>query len=1428
MPIARVRINPLTQKEYELFYEEGDTLKEILDQIYVNQKMRRGTEFDEYFTIRVDGYEIKREFWNYTKPKHGVIVLIALVSGSGSFGAAIRQIIVTVAPYVGAALIPYVGAALGLVYGPKIANKLIPPLSPSLAFGNFQDNSNLDVSQTFAITAQSNNLKKFGPVPRVYGRHRMFPVVAANPYTQIEADQLTGKMVQYFYAIYDFGFGPHVIEDIKIGGTLITDFNDFQINLVDLNKPAVSEGVWDDELIDEFQFYKGDVTQEGLSIALNDNEDGGGPVANYQAVRNAASNNFGNSQEIIATFIFPQGLTGINTAGTKVYRTVEMRLEFAEVGTNDWHTFDDFNFVDDFQEPQNEFGFIYMPNDSWDDSLADSIGLTQTLFYHPWSNTKSAPDVFMGYSLDINGNQIRNEDYVFEIEYYGIVKDQTTRLPLEQLFAVGSIVEIGGRNLVVTSTVTVNPTYHWHSFSVAEFTQPMFYRIKRTDQSGPTVSYYMPSFNTMDSLSGGSQLTAKTYDVGVNRYTGTQQNPLFGTFKFTPKTTASIKIRMTRIRTYGGVSFQVFDDVTWISLTTRFDTAPILTTERHTFIELRIKATDQINGTVQNLSAVATSVLEAWDGAAWIKEPTQNPAWIYSDLITGRVNKKRIDKSKLDTDSIKAWADYCDEIPVTPPNLSFYSQSRFKCNYILDYNIVLSDAIIQVTSMAQAGLTLVDGKYGVLIDRAVTTPVQIFTPRNSSRFASNRSYAEAPHGFKVKYIDEGAEWSIRERITYDDGFDSTTATTFEELETFGITNEEQAFRYGRFMFAQGRLRQEVISLTVDFEHLVCTRGDYVLITQDAMKVGGHPARVKAVSGIEITIDAPFTVVPATSYGYTYRNSSEVHTSTMTITSSTTADLDGSIPNVGDLIVWGEVDQITFECIVKAISPNADLSATITFVEKDNAIYLAESTEFIPLYSPQISTVQDSDLSPPDEVINLTVVDNSFDCNGGAYEYFIDLSWDAPAGTIYEVFEIYANFGQGYGLHDFSSDPTYRYIVDTDNLGINHDFKILAVSATGSKIELGGVGFVSATPLSKTAPPSNVEDLFINITNETLQLDWPLVADCDIDYYQIRFSPSLTATWEQTTNLLEVAATTSSTVAQARVGSYHIKAFDWNGNESIGSALAITSVPFLFNLNVIDETADFPTLPGTFDRTVDFGSTVILADLVSGVPGVQQYQPIGEYLYSEFLDLGEIYTVRLQALITAEGYSTFDLMSFWNPLSAVPLMSQATVGDWDVETWYRGRDDPFSISTWSDMVSIDPISEGDPDDWIPWTKFTVGDFTARIFQFKLVLISNLGSVTPRVFDAIIRSDMPDRSEAYNNIIVPNTGSTITYTPNFAGPGTTPNIQVTQDDASQGDYYEITNKTLAGFDIIFKDKNDIAVQRQTDIHVKGYGRKAATTI
>lgn len=1469
--MAKVRLNPLSDKEFEISHSEQDKLSEIVDRLKEEKSLPN--EIDDYLKISVNGYEVKKEFWHLTKVKKDIDILISVVPKGGDFGQALALVAVVaiaiVAPQAGAAI---AGASSGFGFaaataavtigGTLLVQALIPPPVPS-GEQISGSQSGFQESQMYSLTGQSNAIKKYGNVPRVYGQHRMFPYIVANPYTETEADE-NGELVQFLYAIYDVGMGPNIIKEMKIGDTEISNFEDVTYRFVDFNRPASDEGPWDTELYNSLSLYKGDVEQEDIGVTLDGNKTESATIetTEYQLIRNASPEVGDSNQEITINIVNPNGLSSLATNGTRGNSFIEMAISFAVVGTEDWVPYNDTAFVNEFKTigGQSQGGYsekidypimkffdtlnpIENKNDLfWAGALPGEFNVVLgSVIYESKLNNSiySIPDISARAAViltDLSQDLEVNRDDIYYVKM-GLKKGTTSFWSEEQysvgtsLYArgvqVGKIVnrsQVGGFGDIylynlesgLTQDVVFWDGYRFYVEDVR--TNPLIdtsgYRLVRTGYNNLTNSNYDSG---MDNI-----FVSKIESAGKFIIKGNTSNPLYSSIKFTPKQKAQYKVRIERTRSYSDYSFSVTNSLFVANIITRFDRSPINTDKRHTFIEMRIRATNQLNGSIQNLSVIASSVLDVYNGSDWVLQETSNPAWVYSDLMTGQVNKRPLSKDKLDLDSIVEWADFCSE-SVTIPSVSNLPTARFESNFILDFDTTLQSLINQITGAAQASMNIRDGKYGVLLDKRRTVPVQLFTPRNSWNFSSTRTYTNLPDGMKVRYIDINANWETQEAIVYNDGFDESNAVVFDEISSFACTNYEQAWRFGKFMFLQAALRQETISISTDFEGLVCTRGDFVQITQDVMKVGGTPARVKGVQTNRITIDNDFVVEIGKDYSYTFRDEfGNIYSGTLDIITPDTADLTGDIPEVGDLIVWGETNFVTYDCIVKTISVNDDQSVDITLVEKADEIYDYEDNPNIPVYDPKISGTEDTTQTAPGLVTFLEVTDNIFECDGTAYVYSITLNWNVPTGSVYDQFEVYSNSGQGFDLITITKSSRFKYIVPETSLGLEHTFKVLAVAANGAKKDLGEAISVSATPVRKSTPPSDVESIDLNITNEVLQISWTRVDDCDIQEYLIRYNPTVGGTWEESIPLTRENRKNSTTSVQARTGTYLIKAVDFNDNESAIAAKAITTIPELFNLNIIEETNDFPTLPGSVDQVVKQNGALVLQELSNGDPTLTEYYSQGYYYYSEFLDLGEIYTVRLQSLIQAEGFTEDDIMSEWVTLEDLEYLSNSRQSEWDVRTEVRYTDTFNVMSEWVSLDVIDPLSEGEQDNWTEWRDFTVGDFTGRIFQFRLKLISNKESVTPRVINGVIKADMPDRVFSLENELIPINGKTISINPAFKGPVPL-NIQISQDNAQSGDYYIISNRSLESFDIEFFDKDNNSVSRQIDISVKGYGRK-----
>jgi hypothetical protein len=1631
---------------------EKDTEFEIQSGELLEAAVKRATkevplgEFkrEDVFNVVVNGHMIEHPFWNKISLKKEDNILITPKIRDGEFGQVFKQFLLVAITIVASVLLtPAGGATIGsalLVAGVTIAaslalNALIPPPVQDFGGGTGLDGGGVKDSQMYAISGQSNQMKRLGSVPKVYGTHRVFPTLAVTPYTELSVNPENGEIVQYLVTVYDFGLGTPQLSDIKIGDTPLTanSFEDFQYNFVDINRPDVLRDVFDLPLQQNFSLYKGDRSVASLSIDMSDGTEN---------VQVAASNPLNLQQEIILDFVCPRGLYGFNSNGNINGRIANLQIEFAKVGFTDWKPYNDTSVVDDFDiiggNDVDSFSApvaALNPNDALFSTYYDSYGYSLNNYYSGadfnWVTAASVkynqdklvvPAAYpwqVGQSVSINTVFFGNITAVDTI----VGRPELRRLTLDRLVpAAGQVFTWYGKNsLAVPGTIVYQPT--------AEVVS----RIR--------------SYNSIP---------------GRANITGSRTAPVYASFRFTPKDIGQYQVRVRRLGSTGDYSQQKADDVTWGALTTATPRPPIVTDKRHVFMELRIRATNQLNGNIQNLSAVASQVLETYDPDTeiWSRAVTSNPAWIFVDLLTGEVNKKRVGVDRLHMESILAWRDYCDEVPAPPPSQSFSFQ-RFQANFLLDYDVTLQELLGQLGGSAQASLNIVDGKYGVLVDRLKTTPVQIFTPRNSKGFSSTRFYGPRPDGVKVKFIDPQLNWDMNEVTVYDNGKNEDNAVNLEEMTSFACTNQEQAWRFGRYMIAQNKLRQETINLSVDFEHLVCTRGDYVQISQDVMEVGGRPARVKAVNDAEFIIDDHLDIDPSLTYGVTHRAADgTIQTNQVSVIAANSfaiigdkvifrgmdtrpqvfdvhyrwgdvptpvgtqkkeknvagvfggvntvynllnapissndiqvwlngilrtnwslagtvltilgidssaqvldtcyriaapdvtgsnrkltdheGNFDGSdtvyvlpetpisddyvllwangnlrtdytlvgdtitfvgenteaseidiqyryaggtskmgtpenefalvgvydgedttytlahepisghdlipylngtmrtdytqgiqIPAVPDLVVIGEMGSIVFDCIVKSISPNDDLSAQLVLVERANEIFEYESSDELPEYDPQLSNTAKPEFQPPRAVTVLTLLANTQECaqTQSGYNYYAEVSWDIPLGSVYEYFEIWVNDARGYRNVANTNAKQFKVNIDQDRLGFEHGIKVVAVAASGRKLQLIDMPEVIFTPVTKSTEPSDVSGFGMSITNQTLQLTWDAIDDCDCSQYEIRYSPENNDVWEASVPLQIVDRNVNSVVVQARTGAYLIKAIDFAGNKSVNASRTITTIPNLFDLNIIEQFQDAPTFPGELEQTEKLGEAVVLTKLVDSPDAeVMQFNPEGFYVISDLLDLGDIYSVRLASYIRADGYRFGELMSSWEHLSEVDHLSTSESEDWNVITEYRATDEILSMADWVHLYDIEHINEGVGQGFTDWRPIpTIGDATGRVFQFRVKLESLTPNVTPRLFDALIKADMPDRTDNFENQVSHAINpTTITYSKRFNGPAPSPNVQITIDNPQSGDYWEFANKTLEGFDIRFYDVTNTQVVRQFDVAAKGYGSRHTVTI
>lgn len=260
-----------------------------------------------------------------------------------------------------------------------------------------------------------------------------------------------------------------------------------------------------------------------------------------------------------------------------------------------------------------------------------------------------------------------------------------------------------------------------------------------------------------------------------------------------------------------------------------------------------IKATGQLSGVVQRLSALASAYANVYVSGVWRWKPTSNPAWWFIDFAHGRKSDSgvqlygcHLDYSQIDVDAIIAWAAFCDD-------------EGLSCNLVIDSQQAASDTLSDIARCGLGSPSWASGKLGVVWDRRNASPVAAFGMSNILRGSFSVRYAteNLADEIVVSYIDPDKDWTQNQvRVTVPGVINPQSAST---LEIKGCTNTSMAGKMANVQAAAQAYRRRTITWDADLEGFVCQRGDVVLLQHDLTQ-WGYSGRLMSVAGSVITLD----------------------------------------------------------------------------------------------------------------------------------------------------------------------------------------------------------------------------------------------------------------------------------------------------------------------------------------------------------------------------------------------------------------------------------------------------------------------------------------------------------------------------------------------------------------------------------------------
>lgn len=792
-----------------------------------------------------------------------------------------------------------------------------------------------------------------------------------------------------------------------------------------------------------------------------------------------------------------------------------------------------------------------------------------------------------------------------------------------------------------------------------------------------------------------------------------------------------IRVRRTTADTD---STMIMDAAFWTALRSIKAESPVNSPVPLAMTALVIKATDQLNGIIDNFSGVVMRVCDDWTGSAWTERETQNPASAFLFALRGNGMAVPLAEERIDLDTLETWHEFCEA-------------KGFKFNQVRDYSSSVWETLRDICLAGRAAPTMIDGKWSVVIDQEKAQPVSVITPRNSFNFSADKFFLDAPHGWRIQFTNENEGYKTDEYRVYRDGYTDDNATKFETLDMIGVTDPDQIYKLGRWRIAQVLNQPERWTFKQDMEFLTYQRGDRIKIAHDVMIVGLATGRVKSIvtdesSGVvSLVLDEEVVMEAGKTYGAVIRTLTDPALSAQVTTvagTSNTLVFATAVPGigspaqpaiaVGDLVCFGEFGEETEDALVISIAPDNNLQATIVAVPYRPEIYDCD-TEEIPEFVTKISTTE----AIPAPNITSIVSDESAVVMGstGSLKIRVGINFDplntAVFGEDYELIAQIRQSGTGENFYPAVIEEQgkgYVFIGDVRSKEVV-DIRLRFKVNTGKLIPGPWKTVYGHTVIGRSTSPSALSNMTISAIGGQALIRWDRPDEIDVLFggeVEFRHSPDLEgATWGSSVSIGQSAmARTLFAVLPLKEGTYFARVYDVDGNASDTIASVTTKQATANTFANVDSLDEAPAFLGTHEGTEVESNALKLVDGAS--PEVLS----GTYSFVQGIDLGSVQNVRLTNRLAVSIYLVNDYVdSRVSDIDAWADFDGSIVAAADATIYVRHTDDDPGFLMDSRTTNIDAWDDFDVApaadvEWSAWERLDSAEFAARGFAFCAVL------------------------------------------------------------------------------------------------------------
>ncbi len=839
-------------------------------------------------------------------------------------------------------------------------------------------------------------------------------------------------------------------------------------------------------------------------------------------------------------------------------------------------------------------------------------------------------------------------------------------------------------------------------------------------------------------------------------------------------------------------------DLVWSQLRTyQPDTADYTGRKR---VALKIKASGQLNGQVDQLNAIARAKTEMWNGSSWVTAQTSNPAWWILAAARGRfVAGRRIwgagmPDSRIGLDNLIEFAAWCDA-------------RQLQFNAVFDQQMSVQDMIDAIALCGRATVSIGTGKLEAVWDAPDQPVVAVISMSNIVRDSFEIEYTTGNLADEVvlSFINPDLDWQRDVVRKMAPGV--TEPRYSRNVEYFGCTKKAQAGEACNLYIAANEFRTRRYRWRMDWEGMPLSRGEVAALSHDLASYdysgrlvpGSTASSLKLERTVPLSAAGSFvTLVKPDGTFATYNVAAGAGDSDTLNLVNPLAFNPGADPDhpVHDYRwLYGHTATPGRKIKIDAMRPIGHDRIELTAIDEVPEYYAAAEDDFI--YTTPAPVFGSADIS------NLQAVEDGIRVGNG-YLARVTLTWDA--GSDYSFAEVRVSVDGGpLELYGDTIARSFEFKVRD---GAALVIEVTAFPSLGRKLARSTKQTITKTVnFAGLYPPSNVPNF--SISGRTLS--WPVAPEVDVVGHGLRFHRGDRRTWEDALPLVDGLITENPYTPEALPYgqiSIGIKAFDADDQESPEAAWIVANLGDPSVQNVTEE-IDLEALgwPGTVSGGSIIGDDIVADNTTAFYSNDSDplYTTAGALMYPAssydaltyetdiIVPAAELAGSRLTIPITLTGDPTY---LEYRKTGPGPLFSTD-----DADLFYSGDDtDPF----------YDPAPG-----YLPWP----GEILLNRETYQFRVRTGQGATEGRLAAMVLSVDVPDLEETVDNLVISPGGTRIPLAVDFA---VIKNIQLTlEDDGGSAVSARILDKNAAlGPLIECIDQTQASVAGRIDARIKGY--------